>query len=186
MKTARPSRRRDCHFADTPSPSTLKRLLKGEGVQQNDSLADGAGPPQPGLDIYSHSKGLGHGRLPMSCVHHLAYIAGTELRRIMPILCTSLVLCTLLVLLPILCTLLVMLPILCTLLILSYDGSWTCSDRPLLNICVGHLLPQPPQPPQPPHCSYTLQLAGPNVMTWLSTLLQRCRGFSRRVTTCTC
>ena len=27
-----PSRRRDCHFADNPSPSTLKRLLKGEGV----------------------------------------------------------------------------------------------------------------------------------------------------------
>ena len=36
-----PSRRRDCHFADTPSPSLLKRLLKAEGVQQNDSLADG-------------------------------------------------------------------------------------------------------------------------------------------------
>ena len=35
------SRRRDCHFADIPSPSTLKHLLKGEGVQQNDSLADG-------------------------------------------------------------------------------------------------------------------------------------------------
>ena len=26
-----PSRRRDCHFADIPSPSLLKRLLKGEG-----------------------------------------------------------------------------------------------------------------------------------------------------------
>ena len=25
------SRRRDCHFTDTPSSSTLKRLLKGEG-----------------------------------------------------------------------------------------------------------------------------------------------------------
>ena len=25
------SRRRDCHFADTPSPYLLKRLLKGEG-----------------------------------------------------------------------------------------------------------------------------------------------------------
>ena len=23
--------RRNCHFADTPSPSTLKHLLKGEG-----------------------------------------------------------------------------------------------------------------------------------------------------------
>ena len=36
------SDRRDCHFADTPSPALLKRLLKVEGgVQQNDSLADG-------------------------------------------------------------------------------------------------------------------------------------------------
>ena len=35
------SRRRDCHFAGTQSPSLLKHLLKGEGVQQNDSLADG-------------------------------------------------------------------------------------------------------------------------------------------------
>ena len=35
------SRRRDCHFADIPSPLLLKRLLKGEGVQQDDSLADG-------------------------------------------------------------------------------------------------------------------------------------------------
>ena len=35
------SRRRDCHFADIPSPSILKHLLQGEGVQQNDSLADG-------------------------------------------------------------------------------------------------------------------------------------------------
>ena len=26
-----PGRRRDCHSADTPSPSLLKRLLKGEG-----------------------------------------------------------------------------------------------------------------------------------------------------------
>ena len=34
------SRRRDCHFADTPSPSALEHLLKGEGVQQNDSLTD--------------------------------------------------------------------------------------------------------------------------------------------------
>ena len=25
------SRRRDCHFTDTPSPSLLKRLVKGEG-----------------------------------------------------------------------------------------------------------------------------------------------------------
>ena len=25
------SRRRDCHFTDTPSPSILKRLLKGQG-----------------------------------------------------------------------------------------------------------------------------------------------------------
>ena len=36
-----PSRRRDCHFADAPSPSVLKRLRKVEGVQQNDGLADG-------------------------------------------------------------------------------------------------------------------------------------------------
>ena len=37
------SRRLDCHFAGTPSPSLLKHLLKDEGVrlQQNDSLADG-------------------------------------------------------------------------------------------------------------------------------------------------
>ena len=36
------SRRRDCLFAGiTPSSSLLKRLLKREGVQQNDSLADG-------------------------------------------------------------------------------------------------------------------------------------------------
>ena len=32
---------RDCHSADALSPSLLKRLLKVEGVQQNDSLADG-------------------------------------------------------------------------------------------------------------------------------------------------
>ena len=32
---ASPGRRRDCHFADTPSPSILKGLLKGAGgVQQ--------------------------------------------------------------------------------------------------------------------------------------------------------
>ena len=38
----RDSRRREfCHFAGTPSSSLLKRLLNGEGVQQNDSLADG-------------------------------------------------------------------------------------------------------------------------------------------------
>ena len=37
-----PSRRRDCHSADTPTPSVLNHLLKGSrGVQQNDSLADG-------------------------------------------------------------------------------------------------------------------------------------------------
>ena len=36
-----PSRRRDCHLTDTPSPSLLKHLLKVEGVQQNGSLADG-------------------------------------------------------------------------------------------------------------------------------------------------
>ena len=35
------SHRRDCHFADAIAPSILKHLLKGEGVQQNDSLADG-------------------------------------------------------------------------------------------------------------------------------------------------
>ena len=40
------SRRRDCHFADTPSPSLSKRLIKGEEGQQNDSLADGY-PPLP-------------------------------------------------------------------------------------------------------------------------------------------
>ena len=34
------SRRRDCHFANTPSPFLLKLLLK-VGVQQKDSLADG-------------------------------------------------------------------------------------------------------------------------------------------------
>ena len=32
---------RDCHFADALSPSLLKHLLKVEGVQQNDTLADG-------------------------------------------------------------------------------------------------------------------------------------------------
>ena len=37
----RASRQRDCHFAGNPASSLLKRLLKGEGVQQNDSLADG-------------------------------------------------------------------------------------------------------------------------------------------------
>ena len=35
------SRRRDCHFDDTPFLSLLKHLIKVEGVQQNDSLADG-------------------------------------------------------------------------------------------------------------------------------------------------
>ena len=35
------SRRQDCHFTDALSSSLLKRLRKGEGVQQNDSLADG-------------------------------------------------------------------------------------------------------------------------------------------------
>ena len=35
------SRRRDSHFADALSPSLLKNLLKVEGLQQNDSLADG-------------------------------------------------------------------------------------------------------------------------------------------------
>ena len=35
------SRRRDCHSADALSPSLLRHLLKVEGVQQNDSLADG-------------------------------------------------------------------------------------------------------------------------------------------------
>ena len=44
-----PSRRRKfCHFADTPFPSILKPLLKGAGVQQNDSLADScSGQPVP-------------------------------------------------------------------------------------------------------------------------------------------
>ena len=32
---------RDCHFADALSPSPLKNLLTGEGVQNNGSLADG-------------------------------------------------------------------------------------------------------------------------------------------------
>ena len=31
----------ECHFTDTPASSLLIRLLEGEGVQQNDSLADG-------------------------------------------------------------------------------------------------------------------------------------------------
>ena len=35
------SRRRDCHFADTPSPSLLNRLLKGETGAANGALADG-------------------------------------------------------------------------------------------------------------------------------------------------
>ena len=35
------SNRRDSHIAEVPFPSMLKHLLKGEGVQQNDSLADG-------------------------------------------------------------------------------------------------------------------------------------------------
>ena len=35
------SRRRDCHFADAPSPSLLKSLLKVERAQQNDSLVNG-------------------------------------------------------------------------------------------------------------------------------------------------
>ena len=35
------SRRRDCHFDDTPFLALLKHLIKVEGVQQNDSLADG-------------------------------------------------------------------------------------------------------------------------------------------------
>ena len=34
-------RRGFCHSADTPSLSLLKRLLQGERVRQNDSLADG-------------------------------------------------------------------------------------------------------------------------------------------------
>ena len=32
---------RDCHFADSLSPSLLKHVLKVEGLQQNDSLANG-------------------------------------------------------------------------------------------------------------------------------------------------
>ena len=36
-----PSRRRDCHYTDTPVLSILIHLLKVEGVQQNDSLANG-------------------------------------------------------------------------------------------------------------------------------------------------
>ena len=35
------SHRRDYHFDDTPFLSRLKHLIKVEGVQQNDSLADG-------------------------------------------------------------------------------------------------------------------------------------------------
>ena len=35
------SRRRDCHFTDTPFLSLLKHLLKVRGVPSNDSLADG-------------------------------------------------------------------------------------------------------------------------------------------------
>ena len=41
MAGGRASRRRDCHFSDAPFPSILKHLLKLEGLQQNDSLADG-------------------------------------------------------------------------------------------------------------------------------------------------
>ena len=48
------SRRRDCHFANTPSPSLLKRPLKGLGVQQNDSLScrrlDGKLEPPANVD----------------------------------------------------------------------------------------------------------------------------------------
>ena len=55
------SRRRDCHSADTPSPSLLKHLLKVEGVQQNDSLAEsyllGVGPLE-------HQRVLGEGIEP--------------------------------------------------------------------------------------------------------------------------
>ena len=39
-----PSRRRDCHFDDTPFLSLLKDLIKvegGRGGEQNDSLDDG-------------------------------------------------------------------------------------------------------------------------------------------------
>ena len=38
-KTA--SRRRDCHFTDTPCLSLLKHILQVQGVPSNDSLADG-------------------------------------------------------------------------------------------------------------------------------------------------
>ena len=35
------SRRRDCHFTDTPCLSLLKHLIQVQGVPSNDSLADG-------------------------------------------------------------------------------------------------------------------------------------------------
>ena len=40
------SRRRDCHFDDTPSPYLLKHLMQEErgAAAQNDSLADGCSP----------------------------------------------------------------------------------------------------------------------------------------------
>ena len=42
LPCATDSRRRDCHSADTPSASLLKRLLKGEwGCSRIDSLAGG-------------------------------------------------------------------------------------------------------------------------------------------------
>ena len=37
----KPSRRRDCHFTDTPCLSLLKHILQVQGVPSNDSLAAG-------------------------------------------------------------------------------------------------------------------------------------------------
>ena len=42
------SHRRDCHFADIPSPSVLNTYKMERGLQQNDSLADGYGCRQWG------------------------------------------------------------------------------------------------------------------------------------------
>ena len=62
------SRRRDCHFAGTPSSSLLKRLLKGEGVQQNDTLADGY-PGAHGKEITPHGVQNSY-RAPDRHTHH--------------------------------------------------------------------------------------------------------------------
>ena len=67
-----PSRRRDCHSADAPSPPLLKYLPKGEGGGQNDSLTDGHLPP-PALQLCRRLVRLEHplterAAQPMTCV----------------------------------------------------------------------------------------------------------------------